>query len=129
MLAYVQVIFLVRTNKTEDLQLLDLMLRDQPLQYKYKVISQPIAHANFDYSRMYEGLEDSQLYLKIDDDIVYIKVGRCASVVAWLALHDVLIAARHLLIHSALGSLVAPPLTGSILLCAACSYCSNCQSS
>lgn len=70
-----QVIFLVRTNKTEDLQLLDLMLRDQPLQYKYKVISQPIAHANFDYSRMYEGLEDSQLYLKIDDDIVYIKDG------------------------------------------------------
>ena len=75
---HVQVLFLVRTTRKADLQLLDLMLRDQPLHYKYQIIDEEMAKpgvpGRWTWEKMYEGLEAGQLYFKIDDDVVYVKV-------------------------------------------------------
>ncbi|MCJ1425791.1 hypothetical protein MMC29_003691 [Sticta canariensis] len=59
--------------------MLDRMLREQPLHYKYQVIEEekadPGVPGRWTWEKMYEGLEDGHIYVKIDDDVVFIKDG------------------------------------------------------
>ena len=66
-----QVEFIVRTHDWRDLRFLDTMLDRHPGVYSRHYVSSAPAG---EWSAMYESLLDNQLYVKIDDDIVFIKV-------------------------------------------------------
>ena len=71
MTAYAQVMFVVKTHRRQDLRLLEHMMQKHPQTY---VSYYPNLEESGSYRAMYEGIYKDQLYVKIDDDIVFIKV-------------------------------------------------------
>ena len=75
--------WLERTEKQEDLDFLNKMVDDEE-RYTKHVVNRT---DNDGYSTAYEGLDDSTLYIKIDDDIVYIEDSAILSIVCTKLMH------------------------------------------
>ena len=63
----------MRTNNTDDLALLEEMLQQNPTAY-LKQEPKSLPDNYFDFSGMYDWVQDDQVYVKIDDDVVFINV-------------------------------------------------------
>jgi hypothetical protein len=68
----VQVVFIVKTEDEEDLAYLADLLVDHPGVYR-RVVPTSVEGENR-WARNYYGLVEARLYVKIDDDIVFIQV-------------------------------------------------------
>ena len=66
-----QVVFLVRTTDVQDLAFLQRLLKRHPDAYAHHMME---PHKEHDYHGMYNVVRDNQIYIKMDDDIVYIRV-------------------------------------------------------
>ncbi|KAF1812208.1 hypothetical protein P152DRAFT_397454 [Eremomyces bilateralis CBS 781.70] len=71
-----EVIFLARTNNKEDLAWLDGLLATTKAYRK-----QPVVPLGRDYSNAYDLCEDDVMYIKIDDDVVFIEDSAIPSIV------------------------------------------------
>ncbi|KAK8914951.1 hypothetical protein H634G_09873 [Metarhizium anisopliae BRIP 53293] len=72
-----EVVWLQRTNDDEDLALLDRLLESEP-QYSRQVIDDANA---YDFASSYNIIDDGNMYIKIDDDIVFIEDNAIPSIV------------------------------------------------
>ncbi|KAL7748261.1 hypothetical protein RI367_006220 [Sorochytrium milnesiophthora] len=67
-----EVIFVVNTDNHDDLRFLELLLTLQPAFYR-KLVVKPVD--NMDFSVHYDWMERDKLYVKIDDDVVFVEDG------------------------------------------------------
>ncbi|KAG8408202.1 hypothetical protein J3459_018069 [Metarhizium acridum] len=72
-----EVVWLQRTSNKQDLALLDRLLESEP-QYSRQIIDDANA---YDFASSYNIIEDGNMYIKIDDDIVFIEENAISSIV------------------------------------------------
>ncbi|KOS16920.1 hypothetical protein ESCO_004912 [Escovopsis weberi] len=76
------VIFLERTSKEDDVAFLEKLLASEPAYERWKIDMDGEGYAS-----SYDRIQDDTMYIKIDDDIVYIEDNAFASIISTKAAH------------------------------------------